>query len=211
VRSDNCDDYSAEHNYEDRSRRIVSRPAGSGSLLPSVGGPQLVREPRLARVAEYKNHTRAVPGRRRLYPTRGAWPKQFWSASTLQLLECKGPDGPACLTAAQVEAARTVYSPATNPRTKQQISAGLVPGGELGWAAQAGPQLGGIPNGHFKYVVFKDPNWDYRTLRLRSRPRFSYGRCTRSCRRPSSATASSSCRYVTGQARVFAARLTLAS
>jgi hypothetical protein len=143
VRSDNCDDYSAEHNYEDRSRRIVSRPAGSGSLLPSVGGPQLVREPRLARVAEYKNHTRAVPGRRRLYPTRGAWPKQFWSASTLQLLECKGPDGPACLTAAQVEAARTVYSPATNPRTKQQISAGLAPGGELGWLPRPGRNLAG--------------------------------------------------------------------
>ena len=81
-----------------------------------------------------------------------------------QVLECNGADGPACLTTAQVKAARMVYGPATNPRTKQQIYPGLAPGSELGWAAQAGPQLGGIPNGHFKYVVFKDPNWDYRTL-----------------------------------------------
>jgi feruloyl esterase len=44
----------------------------------------------------------------------------------------------------------------------------LVPGSELGWAAQAGPQLAGPPNGHFKYVVFKDPNWDYRTFNFDS-------------------------------------------
>ncbi len=44
----------------------------------------------------------------------------------------------------------------------------MAPGSELGWAAQAGPQLGGIPNGHFKYVVFKDPNWDYRTFNFDS-------------------------------------------
>jgi feruloyl esterase len=84
-----------------------------------------------------------------------------------QVLECHGADG-ACLTAAQVKAARSVYSPATNPRTKQQIYPGLVPGSELGWAAQAGPQLAGPPSGHFKYVVFKDPNWDYRTFNFDS-------------------------------------------
>jgi feruloyl esterase len=81
-----------------------------------------------------------------------------------KVLECKGPDGTACLTAPQVDAARAVYSPATNPRTKQQIYPGLMPGSELGWAAQAGPQPGGIPYGYFKYVVFKDPNWDYKML-----------------------------------------------
>ena len=32
---------------------------------------------------------------------------------------CKGADGPDCLTAAQVESARKIYSPATNPRTKE--------------------------------------------------------------------------------------------
>jgi feruloyl esterase len=81
-----------------------------------------------------------------------------------KVLECKGADSAACLTAPQVEAARSVYSPATNPRTKQQIYPGLVPGSELGWAAQAGPQPGGIPYSYFRYVVFNDPNWDYKTL-----------------------------------------------
>jgi feruloyl esterase len=81
-----------------------------------------------------------------------------------KMLECKVADGPACLTAPQVETARKVYSAATNPRTKQQISPGLLPGSELGWAIQAGPQVPSIANDFFRYVVFKDPNWDYRTL-----------------------------------------------
>jgi feruloyl esterase len=37
------------------------------------------------------------------------------------VLACKGSDGPACLTPAQVEAARKIYAPATNPRTRAVI------------------------------------------------------------------------------------------
>jgi feruloyl esterase len=81
-----------------------------------------------------------------------------------KVLECQGDEGPACLTAPQVESARKLYSSATNPRTKQQIFPGLAPGSELGWAVPAGPQPVQIPYDYFKYVVFKDPNWDYRTL-----------------------------------------------
>jgi feruloyl esterase len=81
-----------------------------------------------------------------------------------KVLECKGADGPACLTPPQVETARKVYSPATNPRTKQQIFPGLLSGSELGWAVQAGPQVPSVANDFFRYVVFKDPNWDYKTL-----------------------------------------------
>jgi feruloyl esterase len=84
------------------------------------------------------------------------------------VLECKGSDGPACLTAPQVEAARKIYAPATNPRTKQQIYPGFVPGSELGWARQAGPRPGAIPNTYWQYVIFKDPNWDYKTLNFDS-------------------------------------------
>jgi feruloyl esterase len=81
-----------------------------------------------------------------------------------KVLECKGADSPACLTAPQVASARKLYSSATNPRTKQQIFPGLMPGSELGWAVPAGPEPVQIPYDYFKYVVFKDPNWDYRTL-----------------------------------------------
>ena len=79
-------------------------------------------------------------------------------------LECKGADGPACLTGPQVEAARKMYSGASNPRTKQQIYPGMAPGSELGWDPVTGLQPFGIAESHFRYIVFKDPNWDYRKL-----------------------------------------------
>ena len=81
-----------------------------------------------------------------------------------KVLQCKDADSSSCLTAPQVEAARKIYSGAINPRTKQQIFPGLEPGSELGWATLAGPRPFAIGNDHFKYVVFKDPNWDYKTL-----------------------------------------------
>jgi len=80
-----------------------------------------------------------------------------------KVLTCKGADHSACLTAPQVEAVRTIYSAAINPETKREIT-GLAPGSELGWATWGGPQPLGIAFDHFKYVVFKDPNWDYRTF-----------------------------------------------
>jgi feruloyl esterase len=80
-----------------------------------------------------------------------------------KVLECKGADHSACLTAPQVEAVRTIYSAATNQETKREIT-GLMPGSELGWATWGGPQPLGISFDHFKYVVFKDANWDYRTF-----------------------------------------------
>jgi feruloyl esterase len=85
-----------------------------------------------------------------------------------KVLECKGADGPACLTAPQVEAARKIYSGAINPRTKQQIFPGLEPGSELDWNVLASPKPFGIGDDFFKYVVFKDPSWDYKTLNFDS-------------------------------------------
>lgn len=89
-------------------------------------------------------------------------------------LLCKGPDSPACLTDAQVSAVKKIW---TGPRTADgdQIYPGLLPGGESGpggwatWMAGDGPGTGlhsrlGIP--FFKYLVFEDPNWDYRSFRF---------------------------------------------
>jgi feruloyl esterase len=80
-----------------------------------------------------------------------------------KVLECKGADLSACLTPPQVEAARTIYSASINPETNREIT-GLAPGSELGWATWGGPQPLAISFDHFKYVVFKDANWDYRTF-----------------------------------------------
>jgi feruloyl esterase len=84
-------------------------------------------------------------------------------------LECKGPEGASCLTAPQVEAARKIYAGARNPRTGAQIFPGLEPGSELVWGPLAGgPKPFGISDSHFKYVVFRDPNWDFRALNFDS-------------------------------------------
>ena len=82
-----------------------------------------------------------------------------------QVVACKGAPGADCLTAAQVEAARKIYGPATNPRTGEALYPGLPPGSERGWVAAAGgPQPFPIPDSHFKYVVFEDPKCDFKTL-----------------------------------------------
>ncbi len=82
-----------------------------------------------------------------------------------KVLLCKSEDNASCLTAPQVEAARKIYSPGKNPRTGKELFASLVPGTELGWGVQAaGPDPSANMFDHFKYVVYKDPNWDWRTF-----------------------------------------------
>ncbi len=82
-------------------------------------------------------------------------------------LECKEGDGAQCLTRAQVEAVRKIYTPAQNPRTGEQLSPRFEPGSEPGWRAIAGgPGPFGPANDYFKYVVFRNPAWDWRTFDL---------------------------------------------
>src|SRR5262249_33391689 len=81
-----------------------------------------------------------------------------------KVLQCKGSDASTCLTAAQVETAQVVYAPMVNPRTKQSLFPGFEPASELGWSLVAGRQPTSLGIDHWKYVVFKDPNWDYKTL-----------------------------------------------
>jgi len=77
--------------------------------------------------------------------------------------QCKGADGPNCLTPAQVETAKKFYAPLNDPETGEEVFPGFEPGSELRW----GGLLGGpfvMADDLFKYVVFKDPNWNFRTL-----------------------------------------------
>jgi feruloyl esterase len=76
------------------------------------------------------------------------------------VLQCKGADGAACLTKAQVETARLIYSAAVNPKTKRAIT-GLAPGSELGWTDlgwTASARATGLDQ--FRFLVFRDPSWD---------------------------------------------------
>jgi Tannase and feruloyl esterase len=82
-----------------------------------------------------------------------------------QVLECKGGDAPGCLTVAQVNTARVVMSPAKD--RKAEIFPGFEPGTELGWERMlSGPEPYGTALDQFKYIVFGNPNWDWRTFDL---------------------------------------------
>jgi feruloyl esterase len=80
-------------------------------------------------------------------------------------LECRGDDSASCLTPAQVESAEKVTSPVIHSKTRQTIFPGLALGTELGWATRiGGPAPNSLGTDFFKYVFFKDPNWDWRTF-----------------------------------------------
>jgi len=79
------------------------------------------------------------------------------------VLECKNGGGANCLTRPQVEAARKIYSPVRNSRTGEYLLGPLMPGSELGWGVMAGAQPFPYSVEFFRYLVFKDANWDYKT------------------------------------------------
>jgi feruloyl esterase len=80
------------------------------------------------------------------------------------VLLCKAEDNNTCLTAPQVETAKQIYANVSNSRTKQSLVAGLSPGSEVGWTTMAGAQPFGPGVDLFKYIVFSDANWDFKTL-----------------------------------------------
>ena len=83
------------------------------------------------------------------------------------VLACRGADGPNCLTAAQLETAKVVMSPVKNRQTGELIFPGFEPGTELGWSRMlSGPEPYANAVEQFKYIVFKDPKWDWRTFNL---------------------------------------------
>jgi feruloyl esterase len=81
-----------------------------------------------------------------------------------QVLACKEGDGENCLTAAQVQTVRAMYSPVVNPQTKRVINNGLEYGSELGWGTFGGQQPFGVATQMFQHMVFKTEAWDYKTL-----------------------------------------------
>ena len=89
-------------------------------------------------------------------------------------LQCKGGDGPDCLTAAQVGAIRKIWG-GLKDAEGQQIYPGLQPGGEAdpgGWVryfSGSGPGAGrhaALTNAFFRYMVFENAEWDFHSFRL---------------------------------------------
>jgi len=76
------------------------------------------------------------------------------------VLLCKEGDSPTCLTAAQVETVKRVYA-----------GPGLFPGYEYGseggWSMTLANPVG-IARDMYRYLVFNDPDWDYKTLNIQT-------------------------------------------
>jgi feruloyl esterase len=85
-------------------------------------------------------------------------------------LLCKaGQDPNTCLTALQVDALEKVYQGPRNPRTGEELYPGLVRGSERGWGGHtAGPNIFATADQFFKFMVYNNPAWDYRTFNFDS-------------------------------------------
>jgi feruloyl esterase len=80
-------------------------------------------------------------------------------------LQCRTAADSACLTAEQVETARSMYSPMKNAATSRSIT-GLERGSELGWTDlgwTGSARATGLD--HFRFLVFHDPKWDLSQFR----------------------------------------------
>ena len=82
-------------------------------------------------------------------------------------VSCGAPGAPAdCLTPGQVESARFMYAPVKRPDTGSVLSNGLMPGSEAGWRAILGPEPERNSVEVYRYMVFKNPQWDWHTFAL---------------------------------------------
>lgn len=78
------------------------------------------------------------------------------------VLACTAGQAPgACLTPAQIEAARRVYGGLKDPMTGVQLYPGLVPGSEPFWPNRDPANPFPIPIAHYRWLVFANPAWDW--------------------------------------------------
>ena len=80
-------------------------------------------------------------------------------------------DDATCLTQPQVDAVKKMYDGAKNPRTGEQIFTGWSRGSEgfgespiQSWRQYVMDPQEPMRVGFFRYFLFHDPNWDYRTI-----------------------------------------------
>ena len=80
-------------------------------------------------------------------------------------LSCSRPhDGVACLTEPQVGAARRIYGGLKDPVSGAQLYPGLARGSEPFWPHRDAANPFQIPLSHYRWLVFADPNWDWKTF-----------------------------------------------
>jgi feruloyl esterase len=79
-------------------------------------------------------------------------------------LLCRGAETDSCLTEPQAGAVKKVYDGAKNRRTGKQIFAGWARGSEQGWPQYITSPREPVRVGLFRYFVYDDPNWHWRTF-----------------------------------------------
>jgi feruloyl esterase len=79
------------------------------------------------------------------------------------LCQSGGASG-ACLTAPQVQEARRLYSPVTNPRTGLLLYPGFAKGGESQWSEIQGALVPYFAQPLLANAVFDNPNWNWTTF-----------------------------------------------
>ena len=79
-------------------------------------------------------------------------------------LTCTDKASASCLTKAQVDAARRVYGGLKDPKTGAQLYPGLAPGSEPFWPHRDAANPFPIPLSHYKWLVFGNPDWDWKTF-----------------------------------------------
>ena len=81
-----------------------------------------------------------------------------------QVMACKEGDGASCLTPKQVQSVKTILGPAKT-RTGEVIFPSYQLGTELAWGLLiGGPDPYDTALDQFRYMVFDDPKWDWRTF-----------------------------------------------
>jgi feruloyl esterase len=80
------------------------------------------------------------------------------------VLACKGDEADDCLTKDQIEALRAIYQGPRDPATGRQIFAGFMPGSEQMFPLQTGPQPFGAAFTYMRDLVFKNPQWDFKSF-----------------------------------------------
>jgi feruloyl esterase len=79
-------------------------------------------------------------------------------------LLCKGAETSECLTKKQAEFLQQMYDGPVLQSTGKSINPGPLVGSESNWSSFVQPKPLAVASDLFKYLVFEDPNWDFKTM-----------------------------------------------
>ena len=80
-------------------------------------------------------------------------------------LICRGADGADCLTAAQADSVKRIHDGLRRPSTGERFWYGYEKSSEVFWGGHIFEPFG-TPIAYVKYMVLRDPSWDWKTFDL---------------------------------------------